>query len=211
MKIEIAENMLYSWLRHCKKCQIVQTNFKASKEWMKFRETEIENIFQRYQEKDEFKGCQFVSKNQKMNFKSVINASECDLVGVHFDDETIAYAIESAFHENGMHYKNNRKKVLQKIFRNYLMLSLYFRCDKIELIFATPLVKGNDESDINSMLENLKNFLNTEHLNNVKIDFIANGRYKSEIIDSLYEVVDGIADSSELFVRSIKLDKLMHA
>lgn len=30
MKIEIGESLLYSWLRHIKKCQLVQMNWKAS-------------------------------------------------------------------------------------------------------------------------------------------------------------------------------------
>ena len=30
MKIEMGESLLYSWLRHVKECQIVQTNWKVS-------------------------------------------------------------------------------------------------------------------------------------------------------------------------------------
>lgn len=33
MKIEVGESLLLSWLKHIKKCQIVQTNWKASSKW----------------------------------------------------------------------------------------------------------------------------------------------------------------------------------
>lgn len=32
MKIEMGESLFYSWLRHVKECQIVQTNWKVSAE-----------------------------------------------------------------------------------------------------------------------------------------------------------------------------------
>lgn len=33
MKIEIGESLFYSWLRHVKFCQLVQTNWKISQQW----------------------------------------------------------------------------------------------------------------------------------------------------------------------------------
>ena len=33
MKIEMGESLFYSWLRHVKECQIVQTNWKVSSQW----------------------------------------------------------------------------------------------------------------------------------------------------------------------------------
>ena len=33
MKIEMGESLFYSWLRHAKECQIVQTNWKSSPKW----------------------------------------------------------------------------------------------------------------------------------------------------------------------------------
>ena len=34
MKIEMGESLFYSWLRHVKECQIVQTNWKPSSQWL---------------------------------------------------------------------------------------------------------------------------------------------------------------------------------
>ncbi len=33
MKTEMGESLIYSWMRHIKKCQITQTNWKSSPEW----------------------------------------------------------------------------------------------------------------------------------------------------------------------------------
>jgi hypothetical protein len=33
MKIEMGESLFYSWLRHVKECQLVQTNWKISPSW----------------------------------------------------------------------------------------------------------------------------------------------------------------------------------
>lgn len=33
MKIEMGESLFYSWLRHVKECQVVQTNWKPSPSW----------------------------------------------------------------------------------------------------------------------------------------------------------------------------------
>lgn len=44
MKIEIGESLLYSWLRHEKKCQLVQMNWKASPAWELKHAGEVENV-----------------------------------------------------------------------------------------------------------------------------------------------------------------------
>ncbi len=45
MKIEIAESLMLSWLRHAKNCQVVQLNWKPSvRSWELFNETEVEQI-----------------------------------------------------------------------------------------------------------------------------------------------------------------------
>ena len=44
MKIEMGESLFYSWLRHVKECQIVQTNWKVSPQWNLKNETDLENL-----------------------------------------------------------------------------------------------------------------------------------------------------------------------
>lgn len=44
MKIEIGESLVYSWLKHIKECQIVQTNWKCSPNWELQNHDEIETV-----------------------------------------------------------------------------------------------------------------------------------------------------------------------
>ena len=46
MKIEIGESLIYSWLRHEKKCIVVQNNWKVSPEWLLHDEAKLNEIFQ---------------------------------------------------------------------------------------------------------------------------------------------------------------------
>lgn len=47
MKIEMGESLFYSWLRHVKKCQIVQTNWMTSSQWQLSNEDRLEEIMAR--------------------------------------------------------------------------------------------------------------------------------------------------------------------
>ena len=44
MKIEMGESLTYSWLRHEKLCQLVQTNWKVSPFWELENRQEIEDL-----------------------------------------------------------------------------------------------------------------------------------------------------------------------
>ena len=44
MKIEMGESLFYSWLRHIKGCQVVQTNWKASPQWPLGYREELEAV-----------------------------------------------------------------------------------------------------------------------------------------------------------------------
>ena len=47
MKIEMGESLFYSWLRHVKECQIVQTNWTTSSQWQLSNEDRLEDIMAR--------------------------------------------------------------------------------------------------------------------------------------------------------------------
>ena len=46
MKIEMGESLFYSWLRHVKECQIVQTNWTTSSQWYLNHEVELGKIME---------------------------------------------------------------------------------------------------------------------------------------------------------------------
>lgn len=104
MKIEIGESLFYSWLRHVKECQIVQTNWKASSKWLLQNEDELQNIMSRT---SEF----FLNKynyniyKQNSSLNQLLRQSESDAVGICIKDGlNEIYAIDVAFHESGLNY-----------------------------------------------------------------------------------------------------------
>jgi len=46
VKIEMGEFLFYSWLRHTKECQVVQTNWKVSPQWQLQHEDELSVLMQ---------------------------------------------------------------------------------------------------------------------------------------------------------------------
>ena len=205
MKIEIAENMLYSWLRHCKGCQIVQTNFKVSRLWKQDNEPELEALYNRFQTDRRFSDFRFTSRNRLQTFPTVLYATECDLLGLLTEgNNTKLFAYESAFHENGLNYKDTQKKVIQKFFRNYLMAKSYFPNSAIELTFISPKIGATILRRLNANIDNLKAFF-SENGCEVNLKIVTNDDFKSNILMPLCELIDNIADESELFVRAVKL------
>lgn len=83
MKIEMGESLFYSWLRHVKECQLVQTNWKVSPKWQMQHEEEIYSLLEKV---DEYFAnnyeYQIFKKNSSMS--QVILQGEIDVVGASF-------------------------------------------------------------------------------------------------------------------------------
>ncbi len=78
MKIEIGKSLVYSWLRHVKKCQIVQNNWKPSPKWEK-TEIGFQNLKDDIQ--NEFKNSGYeIFKNTCIN-SQFFQQAEIDAVG----------------------------------------------------------------------------------------------------------------------------------
>lgn len=231
MKVEIAENMLYSWLRHCMGCQIVQTNFKVSKHWKQKNEQKMTELLNQFHKEKKFEKFHFTSGKDKTSGKTryqhlstILNTTECDSVGILFDDKNTmkVFAYESAFHESKTHYNDNigdgdkksknitPQKVIKKLFRNYLMVRSFFPNIKVELAFAAPLIADKDLKEINTNVKTLEAFV-AEHADEKKLEIliISGDKFKKKIFQPLSDKIKEIADESELFVRAVKLLRLM--
>ncbi len=114
MKIEIGESLFYSWLRHVKGCQIVQTNWKVSPQWQLSNIDSLQNMMRTI---DNY----FYDKYRYTVFKGntslsqLLKQSECDTFGFKLtDNEISAYAVDVAFHEAGLNY-GDRKTTIMKV------------------------------------------------------------------------------------------------
>lgn len=223
MTTEMGESLCYSWLKHIKGCQFVQTNWKASMSW---DHSDLDlNVLDNA--KNWF-GQKYTFTKAKYTSDSIFKTTECDVVGLQLlktkrnkaNDgiQQKVYGVEVAFHENGLDYggskDNTIEKVLSKCIRIALCLRSCFPEPEIELFFATPAIKKSKEEDLLTNLEDAFKTLNREYQQvdkNVRFTLLANDKFKNRIVRPLLIRSDSIADTSELFIRSCQLLKLIGA
>ena len=146
MKIEMGESLFYSWLRHVKNCQIVQTNWKVSSSW-EFNNNE--EIKQMYNDLDKYFQDSYNYKIFKQNasLQQIIRQGECDVLGINVEEEkSNYYAVDVAFHESGLNYGSNDEticKIIAKTIRTIFCIYGYLGAKNGEIVFASP--KINDK------------------------------------------------------------------
>ena len=100
VKIEMGESLFYSWLRHVKECQIVQTNWTTSTKWTLLHEDKLQEVMDvtdRYF-REKF-GYDIYKKTSSLS--QLLRQAECDALGISVrDGSSDVYAVDVAFHEN---------------------------------------------------------------------------------------------------------------
>ncbi|MEX2477554.1 MAG: hypothetical protein WD357_03895 [Gracilimonas sp.] len=205
MKIEIAESLIYSYLKHSEGCRIVQTNWSTSGNWIvtEYETERARELFQNISTSEYFSG---IFKNS--SFDQLIKQAEIDVMGINTAEETV-YGIDVAFHSAGLNYGSKKEtafRIIKKIFRTIFIMQSYFdENEKFNSYFITPKVNPATKVVIEDLMLKAKEVINDE---NIAIDFISNEQFYSDIVDSLLENVDEEHDTTELFSRAIKLMKL---
>ena len=242
MKIEIAESMVYSWLRKVRNCQIVQTNWKPAPEWERSNDSELQRLMRDAETyfagilnnsigdnetdattttDDSDDRITDTSASTSHIFKKtagieqLIAQTECDVLGLNVQDSKFkAIAVEVAFHENGLNYSGGRKvtakKIVSKFLRIIFALRTFFGVEEAELIFASPHVKNATLQQVGQMMGELNNFLTKSNLSGFSVSVFFNETFYSEIMTPLIESMrnHGAADTTELFIRALKLVEL---
>ena len=202
MKIEIGESLVYSWLRHIKCCQIVQTNWKASSTWAKQSTVDWGKKYEKFVE--QYK----ISNSSKLD--QLIKQTECDAVGISMGTEKKVYAVEVAFHEGGLGYGDaieNASKIMVKFFRIAVCLNVFLGCTEAEIIFASPVIHEPTLSEIKKY--QIEKYINEQELK-FSFSIIANKDFEEEILNKLLSRSNDIKDGNELFVRSYNLLHLFY-
>lgn len=215
MKIDIGESIVGSWLKHICGCQIIEHNWKPSKKWGNvISPKKVEEIFKAV--KKEYKkdlDVEFVSKDVK-KLSGFILQGEIDLLGLSFmlDEKGMLniekfFAVDVAFHENGLNYSGeNKQRILKKYIRTALTLYQYFGVNSGEIIFVTPYIARYSE-ELKGLSEDLKRIF-SEHNINFEFKLYCNEDFYEKVYFELYKMKDEISNSSELFMRSLKLIEL---
>jgi hypothetical protein len=206
MKIEMCESLIYSWLRHEKQCQLAQTNWKASPFWAIDSHNDLQiladKFAQFYLDKhqfDIFKGC---------SLEQFIKQAEIDAIGIAFSQSAQSiYAVDVAYHEGGLNYGDKEKtltKIIQKCVRTALCLYGFFNIATGEIVFASPKINPAIEKELSPLFSEL-----TELFSQLGLEFTAtlfcNDSFLSGIMQPVLEKGTSVADTSELFLRSVQM------
>lgn len=200
MKIEIGESLISSWLRHVKQCRIVQTNWKVSSTW---NNGAIQNDNTKVL-LDKIKQYPELSDVFKTEPEQTFKQAELDVIGLDDNNDTV-YLVESAYHENGLHYgatEVTSSRICKKLLRAYLIGTEFFPDKRYNIIFASPKVHPADIKMISSYLEILNNHFGTEQC---RFYFYINDGFKNEILLPTLKASQNESDTAELFLRSCKL------
>lgn len=210
MKIEIGESLLLSWLKHIKECQLVQTNWKASNKWELNHKDVLEQLLNKSDSIFSSKfGYDLYKRNSGIN--QILLQAEIDVIGINFDEsDKHVYAIDVAFHEAGLNYGTKDEtvtRVIKKCIRTAMCLYGYFDVDYGTIIFASPKINPSVMTDISRCIDDMEAVLDSLGLK-YKIRIIANEEFSDKILEPVLNVLGDVADTSELFMRSLQMYNL---
>ena len=207
MKIEIGESIMLSWLKHVKGCQLVQTNWKASYQWeLKYKETLLELMMKSKTLFEDKYGYNLYKGTSSLD--QLILQAEIDVLGSKFKaDSNHVYAIDVAFHGNGLSYGSRDEtvsRVIKKILRTAMCVYGYFHTLESTIIFTTPKITPSIKNDLERCLDDIIAVLKSVGLH-YDIEIIANEEFQEKVLEPVIHSTNNVADTSELFMRSLQM------
>lgn len=215
--MEIGESLCASWLKHVKKCAIVQTNWKPSFQWRERNEDVVATMWQNA-------GIFFTERHLdviggNVDYYQALMQTECDCFGVSFEDENgpMFYVLESAIHSSGLGYEGAPTKVASKMLRSALALYYFCGIRNAEIGFVTPKISPDLFQQTIQAIEAVQQFFAqgdqgfmftfrlyaNEPPDGVRAEFVA--RFDREIVRPICLMHPLISDVSEVFIRAINL------
>jgi len=205
LKIEIGENLIYSYLRHVEGCRIAQTNWRTSGKWAitDYDKEQAKFLFNKIKQSPSF-----INVFKSNSFEQLIKQAEIDVLGLNVTESSI-FGIDVAFHFAGLNYGDPEETaliVMKKIFRTIFVMQSYFKeFNKFNSYFVTPKTNRATKTPIDNLLKEAKEIINDD---SISIEFITNEDFYTYIIESLKKFNADENDTAELFSRAIKLLQL---
>ncbi|MFI3168933.1 MAG: hypothetical protein R3Y06_03195 [Faecalibacterium sp.] len=207
MKIEMGESLFYSWLRHVKDCQIVQTNWKVAAEWPLYHPEEVQQLFELCRQHFLEKYGYTIFK-QNTSLSQILQQGECDALGISLEQDAESfYAVDVAFHGAGLNYGSKDEtimKVIAKSIRTAMCLYGYLDTQDADIIFASPKINNAVLNELLPCIADVNQLFAGFGLA-FRVRLIANDDFNTSILQPILLVSNGIADTSELFIRSYQL------
>ena len=205
MKIEIGENLAYTYLKHFEGCRIVQTNWKTSGRWT-LTEFEKKPAIDLFNEIKKLKDFTELFKN--VSLEQILKQAEIDLLGINTIESSI-FGVEIAFHSSGVNYGEKDfsvSKIIEKLLRTILVMQCYFKdFNKFNAYFITPKSSEYVRTQITQRIEKILKLLNDD---TISIKFISDDNFYEQIVNPIIADDFKDHDSNELFSRAVKMLKL---
>lgn len=198
MKIEVGESLACSYLCHVKCCWIVQANWKASGRWDERQNADLEVRYLEMKRRFDPEGS--VLKQPAAQF---LKQGEIDVVGV--DQRGEIHAMEVAFHKANLNYSRSTTidNVLKKMLRALFILRTYHSSQTpIHIYFLSPKAPPKVLQALKTRIAALQE--ECDEVDNVEWSLLSNDDFAKSIVEPTLANASG-ADTSELFVRSVKL------
>lgn len=210
MKIEIGESLFYSWLRHVKDCQIVQTNWKVSPQWDFSCEDELRQLMQAAD--DYFAQRYGYAVFKKNTLSRLIRQGECDVLGMSLqhDGSIEYYAVDVAFHENGLQYGDTTEtveRIIKKCLRTAMCLRGCLNAENAVIVFASPKINPTQISVLRPCIDDMNHLLHA-HGYQYQVRLIANEDFDTQVLKPILLLSDDVADTGELFMRSYQMYRM---
>ena len=203
MKIEMAEQMMASYLKNIEKCGVVQCNWTPSLVQMSSltksdldRVQEIVDIFRT--------AIPVVDIFKKSKIGQFVLQTEIDVVGFRDDgSDKHVYLVDTAFHEGGLGYKDPVGSVIKKLVRASIVSDLFFKGYKIHVWFYSPKVMPKVKKSIIDWEKIALDILN-RYISDIDIALHFDDDAAS-LVGDLVKYARIIKDDNDLFIRAVKL------
>lgn len=207
MKVEMGESLVRTWVRHNRRCQLAELNWKPSPVWHDSISEEHEEIYQ--DAKIQFAEYGVLLKSSLSQF---MKQGEIDVLGIRLDQGRVnkVIAVDIAFHSSGLQYGSKSEtaaRIIKKGIRTALIVDRYFRGCPAEILFMSPKVTPATASLIVEAESALHEFIRKW---NPELSFqcLINGQFKEKVFNEVMALREEVADTSELFLRAAQLVNL---
>ena len=202
MKIEIGESLTSSYLNHVMGCRVIQTNWKLSGNWVvtDHDKSRAKSFYQKI-----INSGYFDEIFKESSFEQLFKQAEIDVLGINTTELTV-YGVDVAFHGAGLNYgskEETAQRILKKIFRTLFVMQTYFeQYNHFHSLFITPKTNPATLKLIDDLLQKANELIDDA---SITIGVITNDQFFEDIIDSTIKASKSENDTSELFLRSVKL------
>jgi hypothetical protein len=157
---------------------------------------------------------QKTADGKDVSFRQFIRQAEIDALGLRIDKDThshVLFAVDSAFHENGLQYGGSDEtvaRVLKKLVRSAFACRAYFEARELHLVFATPKMHTAVRAAVEAHLAKLVPWLMARWAlgpDDIRLRVIANEDFTNEVLRPVVRCASTVPDTSELFLRAQQL------